>query len=131
MTPESTPASRAREVIAFFAGHLEAHFRAEEEALFPFLEARLDGEDPMRALMCRLRSEHRRFAELRDEIASSLSAGRSVEAALAEFADLLETHVRAEERELFARFPEDLSSEETTPLAAAVLAELGREPPGS
>lgn len=126
MTPASTAASRAAETIEFFARHLEPHFRAEEEALFPFLLARADLDAASRSLVERLTAEHGQLAALRDAIEAAAGGAGDLETALVAFADLLESHVRAEERELFARFP-DLSDEETAPVAAAIRALLGRD----
>lgn len=72
-----------------FAGGLEPHFRIEEEHLLPALEA--IGEN---ALASRIRDDHRALRALRD------SPVRSA-ALLLRFGELLESHVRYEEREVF------------------------------
>ncbi|MDG2303564.1 MAG: hemerythrin domain-containing protein [Candidatus Binatia bacterium] len=127
MTPVSTAASRATETIEFFSRHLETHFRAEEEALFPFLVARAELDDASGSLVERLIGEHRRLGELRDAIEAAARGAGELEEALVAFGDLLETHVRTEERELFARFPADLPEDEAGPVAAAIRAALGRD----
>src|SRR5512140_1261736 len=68
---------------------LRAHTRAEEELLGKYLAA----QD-----MARLRTEH---SELRRLVGTSRANGSGVRADLGAFADLLERHVRWEERELF------------------------------
>ena len=101
MTPASTPASRRERLLAFDERHLRSHFRAEEEALFPAL--------PMhRPLVDALVADHRRFETLRDAVGAA-AGDPAIDAALVAFADLLETHIRREERELFASFPDGVS----------------------
>jgi iron-sulfur cluster repair protein YtfE (RIC family) len=107
MTPPSTPASRAAEVASFFTAHLDGHFRAEEDVLFPAVAASVGNADPAAALVRQLVDEHRQLEGLRDAIAAaaSRSCGKTgLDEALRAFADLLELHVRREERELFVRF---------------------------
>src|SRR5712691_13441423 len=100
MTPTSTPERRPARLLAFYDTYLVSHFRAEEEALFPALRTR-------RALVASLCDDHRRFAELRDAVAAA-RGDDAIHAALTAFADLLEAHVRREERELFTFFPEGI-----------------------
>jgi hemerythrin-like domain-containing protein len=80
-----------------FLVHIEA-----EEAL---LSRHLPESDARR-----LREEHRQLRELLTEARAARQAGRR--AALLAFADLLERHVRWEERELFPRFEEALAPED-------------------
>src|SRR5215470_3324844 len=63
MTPAGTPQSRAADTLAFFEQHLVAHFRAEEEALFPYLRARF-AEARRDALIEQLVEDHRRLETL-------------------------------------------------------------------
>jgi hemerythrin superfamily protein len=122
MTPASTPASRCDETLAFFTRHLVPHFRAEEDLLFPFLRAHLPAAA---ALLDALVADHRRFEELRDVVAAAGDdAARGP--ALAAFADLLEAHVRREERELFEAFPDGVPQDETQRLGDAIRATIGR-----
>jgi len=88
-----------------FARELEPHFRVEESALFPPLEAA--GEA---ALVARGRADHARLREL-------IASAPEPATALA-FGEILHRHVRFEERELFPR------AEAVLP--EAVLAEVGR-----
>lgn len=126
MTPASTEASRARETLEFFERHLRPHFHAEEEHLFPFFEECLGRTHPTIALVARLRDEHRALGEIRDQLESAVKSGGDVGPVLAAFADLLEAHVRTEERQLFAIFPEEAAEERVAELATEILGALGR-----
>jgi hemerythrin-like domain-containing protein len=119
MTPASTPQSRAVETLAFFERSLRPHFRAEEGVLFPFLETHLAPGSPGRALLPELACDHGRLAELRDAVAAATD-DTTLAGALTAFADLLEAHVRREERELFDLFPGDASREDVDAVAAAI-----------
>ena len=121
MTPASTPASRRERMLAFHDAHLRPHFAAEEEALFPALPTR-------RALVDVLALEHRDLERLRDVVAAA-SGDEAVHAALVAFADLLEAHVRREERELFVFFPEGLDAAAADRIGDAVRQVLARRDP--
>lgn len=122
MTPASTPASRCDETLAFFTRHLVPHFDAEERLLFPFLRAHVPATAP---LLDALVADHRRFEALREAVAAAADDGARGPA-LTAFADLLETHVRREERELFEAFPDGLPQDETQRLGDAIRATIGR-----
>jgi hypothetical protein len=128
MTPASTPDSRAREVLAFFDDRLVRHFRAEEEALFPFLRTRFAGDPGRLTLLDRLIAEHRELEARRDGVATA-DGDAPLAAALTAFADLLEAHVRLEERELFEHFPESIPLAEADAVGADVRALLEAAPP--
>ena len=105
-------ASRTR---AFFTNDLSPHFRAEEEALLPALERYLGAADPM---VMRLTEDH---ARLRGAVEQLDTAG-----ALGNFADLLESHVRFEERELFQRYQEHTPEEARRAVERGILRILKR-----
>jgi Hemerythrin HHE cation binding domain len=133
MTPASTPASRGAEALAFFAGDLAGHFRAEEEVLFPAIAAQLRPGSAEAALLADLIADHRRLETIRGEIASALagaaSAGETVLAsATLDFAERLEAHVRREERELFVRFAELVPADEAARVGPAIGAILAARP---
>ena len=94
-----------------FAAELEPHFKVEEELLLPALE-----RAGQAALAARTRAEH---GELRQCI-----SGESSPATLRRFGELLERHVRFEERELFEVAQQGLREEE---LAAIEKASLPRQ----
>jgi len=122
MTPASTPETRRERLLAFYDDRLRVHFRAEEEALFPALPA------ARQDLVAALVADHRRFAALREAVVRA-AAGEGLERALAAFADLLEAHVRREERELFAGFPDGVGDHEARRIGEAVAAVLATRAP--
>jgi iron-sulfur cluster repair protein YtfE (RIC family) len=85
---------RAEECKQFFSNHLLAHFRAEEEALFPALR---ESVAESVTLIEDLLKEHKEFGQR----IAQVEAGKNLSKALFEFGDLLERHIRKEERELF------------------------------
>jgi len=88
---------RAVEVREFFTNHLVVHFRAEEEALFPKLRELVPESA---AIVDQLVREHR---QLRDGVAQ-LDTDAGLGKLVFDFGDLLERHIRKEERELFPLF---------------------------
>lgn len=88
-------ADLAEEMRNFVAGRLERHFQAEEKILFPLLD-RATMES--RLLTAELRSEHVLIQE------KARLGGVNLSKALFDLADLLERHIRREERELFPIF---------------------------
>lgn len=93
--------ARGAALLRRFASELEPHFRVEEELLLPAL--RLAGE---RALADRTAEEHARLRAL------AAAAGAGEPAAARAFGELLQAHVRFEERDVFpaceARLPDDV-----------------------
>ena len=126
-TPASTPESRVRETLAFFERSLQPHFRAEEEVLFPFLREAFGPGHSSEALIRGLVDEHQRMRRLREQLDSALSDRIDPAPLLTEFADLLETHVRTEERQLFASFPEDVPQSRAEELEQEIRSVLDRE----
>ena len=125
MTPASTPQSRAAETLGFFESSLRRHFRIEEDLLFPFLETHLPAASPGRALLADLVADHARLTALCDTVATA-SDEAGLCAALTAFADLLESHVRREERQLFDEFPGEATRNQVDAVAAAIRLTRGR-----
>ena len=88
---------RAKDFKEFFGGSLVRHFRAEEDVLFPFMRSVIPESEP---LIGELLLEHRRFREW----VGRLDDEKHLAKVLFEAADLLERHIRREERELFPLF---------------------------
>jgi hemerythrin-like domain-containing protein len=96
---------RAREIKEFFSTNLEKHFQAEEKALFPFMCLSIPQS---RTLIDGLLEDHKKMREA----ARGLEVGTDVAKLLFDFGDLLERHIRREERELFLLFEEHATQEE-------------------
>ena len=95
-------------VTKFFENELVPHFRDEEENLF----ARLPEDDKMRL---QAEFDHKRL----NELVESLRNESKDEFKLGEFADLLEKHIRFEERELFNFIQESLTAAELAEIESA------------
>jgi hemerythrin-like domain-containing protein len=86
---------KAAQAAQFFTTDLAAHFKAEEEALFPAMRDFAGASALLRALL----TEHRKLEALAERLRGA-EVVKLVDA-LGEFADQLEAHIRKEERELF------------------------------
>lgn len=82
-------------VLYFWKSHLQEHFREEEQLLIPYLEDELSN---------RIQSEHRQI----EAAISGLEHHESTDS-LSDFADLLEQHIRFEERTWFPHLEEHLN----------------------
>jgi hemerythrin-like domain-containing protein len=88
---------RAKEFLAFYASNLIPHFRAEEEVLFPLVRSAVPGSGEM---IDELVLHH---AQMRAAI-PQLEDGTGLAKLMFDLGDLLERHIRKEERELFPLF---------------------------
>jgi hemerythrin-like domain-containing protein len=88
---------QALEFVDFYAKQLVAHFREEEELLFPLIVEETDA----RALLARLLLEHLRVHCLVRVLISQLGRGTASEDPMKKLSTTLEAHIRAEEKELF------------------------------
>jgi iron-sulfur cluster repair protein YtfE (RIC family) len=88
---------RAEEVLEFFRNNLAAHFRAEEEILFPFMRAQVAGAE---AMIEELTLQHDQLGEMMAQIETGIGLAKLI----FDLGDLLERHIRKEERELFPLF---------------------------
>jgi iron-sulfur cluster repair protein YtfE (RIC family) len=110
---------RAAAVVQFFDEELTLHFKAEEELLFPAMRgwpeaARLIGE---------LQQEHRELESLIEGLRRTSAA--SLADRLAQFAQLLEAHIRKEERALFPIFEQQASAELSRRLGQEIVETIG------
>jgi hemerythrin-like domain-containing protein len=97
--PDSEPLAVVwNQMLEAFSSHLEPHFQIEEEHLLPALEA--IGEA---SLARRIREDHSALRDLRQSEAPSRTL-------INHFGELLESHIRFEERQVFeptqGRMPE-------------------------
>ncbi len=88
---------RAKEFVDFYRINLIAHFRAEEEILFPLMRAAVPNSA---ALLDELLGQHE---QLRQAV-PQLEAGNGLAKLIFDLGDLLERHIRKEEREIFPLF---------------------------
>jgi hemerythrin-like domain-containing protein len=101
LAADSSPANiatLARRIVDRYEIELTNHFEIEEQVLFPAC-----GASP---LIDRLVSEHRALESLAAQIGHSPTAGL-----LEQFCELLTTHIRLEENELFQQVQESLPPE--------------------
>ncbi|MCU0259070.1 MAG: hemerythrin domain-containing protein [Solirubrobacteraceae bacterium] len=114
-TAEDADAARAA-FLAFFEDELREHLRAEEDLLLPAFSRHVAGDDPD---VVRVLVEH---VELRRR-AQDAAAGPGALADLHELGDLLNDHVRHEERTLFPRVEAALEPAELERLGTALSAQ--------
>lgn len=88
---------RAEEFLAFYRRNLIRHFRAEEEVLFPLLRS---SAPPSVALIDELMRQHDQIRETIPQIEAAADLAKVI----FDLGDLLEVHIRKEERELFPLF---------------------------
>ena len=102
-------AAEAAATREFYRGDLAPHFEAEETVVFPAMRATDCGLELIDVLL----DEHRRLRQM----ASGLEATPEPMSA---FADLLERHIRREERELFAQYQEHVPEAQRAAIEAEV-----------
>ncbi|MEK7379355.1 MAG: hemerythrin domain-containing protein [Candidatus Binatota bacterium] len=88
---------RVKEYRDFFAQNLVPHFRAEEEILFPLIRARAAESH---SLIDELLKDHEQLRKWEE----CLEEDKGLAKVLFDLGDLLERHIRREERELFPFF---------------------------
>ncbi len=84
--------------LRFFSDETARHFREEEERLFPAL---VDAPDPAEELVVQALLDHQRLRVLVARLDGDLAAGDASAELMRELAELLENHIRLEERRLF------------------------------
>jgi mannose-6-phosphate isomerase-like protein (cupin superfamily) len=94
-TPESAAVATA--FVCFFAEETTRHFREEEELLFPLVV----DLDEARELLVQALLEHQRLRALTARLQQIVAAGGEIDGVMRELGELLEAHVRLEERRLF------------------------------
>lgn len=102
---------RAKEFLEFYRANLVAHFQAEEEVLFPLMREQVAGCGDM---LDQLTRDH---AALRQAM-PQLETGTGLAKLIFDLGDLLERHIRKEERELFPLFEAHVDAAQAEQLGA-------------
>lgn len=111
----------AREFREFFAQNLINHFRAEEEVLFTQLRSRVPESAE---IIDRLLREHEQIRSAMP----NLQAATGLSKRIFDLADLLERHIRKEERELFPLFEQHADLLDVDAIAERIRKILGSVP---
>jgi hypothetical protein len=109
------PAVAAAAFLAFFRAETVRHFREEEELLFPYV---VDREEA-RELVVEVLLEHQRLYALAGQLTALLANGTVDPAVMRSLGELLEAHVRREERQLFPLIERLMTDEALIGLALA------------
>ena len=96
--------ARAQEFLEFYRDNLVAHFKAEEEVLFPLMRDQVAACGDMLDQLVRDHEALRRAMP-------QLEAGAGLAKLIFDLGDLLERHIRKEERELFPLFEAHVDAE--------------------
>ncbi len=106
----STIKDKKNYTISFYKTELVKHFQDEEVILFPAVKNKNDVLDKK---ITEIISEHRKM----ESLVRDLEKTNQLENVLDEFGQLLEKHIRKEERELFVEIEKSLSEEELVSIA--------------
>jgi iron-sulfur cluster repair protein YtfE (RIC family) len=104
---------RALEFLGLYATELNSHFRAEEEILFPQMRTRLPDS---RQLIDELARDH----ETIRRAVPQLEVGTGLGKLIFDLGDLLERHIRREERELFPLFEQHAGEVDACKIGAEI-----------
>jgi iron-sulfur cluster repair protein YtfE (RIC family) len=110
---------RAEKVIGFFEGDLKTHFEVEEKIVFPAM-GEIEEAGPVIDELIR---EHRDISGLVEQLRRS--QGLRLSLILRKFADLLEIHIRKEERVLFPCYEQSISPKKARQVQIQVLEVIG------
>jgi iron-sulfur cluster repair protein YtfE (RIC family) len=110
---------RAEKVIRFFESDLKTHFAVEEEIVFPAMSGIEEADSVIRELI----EEHRDIRRLIQRL--QLARSPKIAPLLREFADLLEAHIRKEERVLFPCYERHISPGKAGQVRIQVLEVIG------
>lgn len=106
---------QAEFVVKFFDDRLTSHFEVEEQFLFPLAQSFLVNN---RAMIARLRDEH---VQMREMAKVLRNADRTkLEVTLTRFGEVLERHIRCEERELFPACEENIPADKLETLGRMI-----------
>ena len=106
---------QAEYVVRFFDDELKEHFRLEETFVFPVADSYLP-ED--RSMIKQLRAEHDEMRKTIDTLRGA--GGKKPDLTLRRFGELLEKHIRSEEREFFPLLETTIPAELLNSLGAHI-----------
>ena len=106
----------AREFVEFFRNNERVHLRAEEEELFPLFLRHVHSQP---ALLRLARVQHMQLEGFERKLAIAVAAGIVDRATLHAAGELLEAHIRLEERQLFPLIEELVPGDELQRLGLA------------
>jgi len=115
--PSDSPREQAEDTVRFFHDNLVAHFQAEEEVLFPAIRTHVPQAI---VLLDTLIAEHTTISSSVEQLSRIASNDLSLPAFLKSFGDVLERHIRCEERELFPLYEVNIPEAEATRLGAEI-----------
>jgi iron-sulfur cluster repair protein YtfE (RIC family) len=104
---------RAQEFLCFYASELESHFRAEEEILFSQMRTRVP--DSLQ-LIDELVRDHETIRRAVPQLQGGTAQGKLI----FDLGDLLERHIRREERELFPLFEQHAGEVDAEKIGAEI-----------
>lgn len=112
---------RAQEFLGLYAAELDSHFRAEEEILFPLMRTRLPDS---RQLIDELVRDHQTIRRALPRLKTTTGLGKLI----FDLGDLLERHIRREERELFPLFEQHAGEIDAGKIGAEINDILSKRP---
>jgi len=118
-TNETWVRQKAAQAAQFFDSDLVPHFKAEEEVLFPAMQGFAGSTDLLHELL----TEHRELESLAKRL--HWTEFNELGDALLAFADLLESHIRKEEGQLFPLYEKQVSLEVAAEVGSGVKAAVG------
>ena len=104
---------RAQEFLSLYSRELDSHFRAEEEILFPQMRMRVPDSCQ---LIDQLVRDHETIRRAVPQLEGETGLGRLI----FDLGDLLERHIRREERELFPLFEQHAGEVDAAKIGAEI-----------
>ncbi|MBI1803874.1 MAG: hemerythrin domain-containing protein [Ignavibacteriae bacterium] len=108
---------QAEYVVRFFDEHLDNHFQTEETFIFPLAQKFFHEEQ--QPIIQQLLDEHNELRELADFLRNPDE--KKLECTLTRFGEILERHIRAEERQLFPICEETFPAEDLGTLGMNII----------
>jgi len=115
--PSDSPHEQAEATVRFFHDNLIAHFQAEEEVLFPAIRTYTPQATPQ---LDTLIAEHAVMRSMVTRLAHITPDDSSLPGLLKSFGDVLERHIRCEERELFPLYEAHIPEAEAARLGVEI-----------